>query len=242
MKYYLSNNDGAYIGPFDPDQLIDNGLKRDTMVWREGLTSWFPAYQLPELSNIVDQTPPPLEMTLGHMSSNSPMTEGQPPQQVNPPTVTVPKEVQPKPAVKTVTKSTAANKPAVKETAAVTTKKKAETTKKKPKTKYSYPVASWLNESITLLVFVAIHAGMALCKWTTWEYIYLDAVGALLCIVGIVIGSKIKNLNGVSYDKDTPSRNLAEKLSYFNGLFVSVTAAIGFIIILVQSAHYVYVS
>ena len=244
MEYYLSKNDGAYTGPFAPEQLIDNGLERDTMVWREGLTSWLPAYQLPELNNILSQIPPPLEMTLGHMSSNSPMTMPQPLQQVNQPEAAAPQAVESKPAIKTVTVSKNADKPAVKKTAAVTTKKKEETpkAKAKAKTKYNFPVAPWFNESITLLVIIAIHAGMALAGWTTWEYIYLDAAGALLSIIGIVIGTKIKKLNSVSYDKDTPSRILAEKMSKFNGLLVSATAAIGFIIILVQSAHYVYVA
>ena len=59
--------------------------------------------------------------------------------------------------------------------------------------------------------------------------------------IGIVIGIKIRKLNAISYKKGSESRLKAEKLGYFNGILVSATAAIGFLIILVQSAHYVYV-
>ena len=58
---------------------------------------------------------------------------------------------------------------------------------------------------------------------------------------GIAIGVKIRKLNNISYKKGCESRLKAEKLGYFNGIFVSTIAAIGFLIILVQSAHYVYV-
>ena len=102
-------------------------------------------------------------------------------------------------------------------------------------------MSPWFNESIWLLVFVIIHVILALTDMTTFEYIYLDILGAILCITGIVIGARIKSLNKVSYAKDSATRNQAEKLSKFNGFLVSATAAAGFLIILYQSAHYVYV-
>ena len=90
--------------------------------------------------------------------------------------------------------------------------------KKDSKTKYDFPVSPWLSESIWLLAFVIIHAILALTDMTTFEYIYLDIVGAVLSITGIVIGIKIKSLNKVSYAKSSDTRNLAEKFSKFNGL------------------------
>lgn len=124
-----------------------------------------------------------------------------------------------------------------KEPAKTTSKKKS-----KEKTKYDYPVCDWRNEAIWVLAFVIIHALMALMGETTFFYIYLDIVGAVLSIAGIVIGIKIRKLNATSYKKDSESRLQAEKLGYFNGILVSATAAVGFLIILVQSAHYVYVA
>ena len=82
---------------------------------------------------------------------------------------------------------------------------------------------------------------MAIFDWTTFEYLYVDIVGAVLSITGIIIGIKIRKLNKISYKKGSETRLKAEKLGYFNGFFVSTIAAIGFIIILIQSAHYVFV-
>ncbi|MBR5030988.1 MAG: DUF4339 domain-containing protein [Muribaculaceae bacterium] len=244
MDYYLSKNDGLFTGPFAIDQLIANGLERDTLVWREGLAAWFPAYQLPELNEIIAETPPPIEVTLSHTANEEQQPLPQAPAVIQPAVnknvAEVVKKAQPKPAVKAngdvntqVTK---------KKTTAVTTEKKKEKEKKKTKTKYDHPVAPWFNESIWLLAFVIIHAILGLTKTTTFEYIYLDLLGAALSITGIVIGMKIKNLNKVSYAKGSATRNVAENLSKINGYLVSATAAIGFLVILVQSAHYVYVS
>ena len=63
MDYYISNNYGSFTGPHLKHQLLSAGLKRDTMVWREGFPTWYPAYQLPELSDIFASTPPPLAAT-----------------------------------------------------------------------------------------------------------------------------------------------------------------------------------
>ena len=242
MEYYISNNYGSFTGPHLKHQLLSAGLKRDTMVWREGFPTWYPAYQLPELSDIFASTPPPLATT-PYVPGNQPPAlpasqpavsaqniakQGESPQphkEIKPAIKT-----HPKPSVKSVAKPVA--KPA-------TAKKSG--SKKDSKTKYDFPVSPWLSESIWLLAFVIIHAILALTDMTTFEYIYLDIVGAVLSITGIVIGIKIKSLNKVSYAKGSDTRNLAEKFSKFNGFLVSATAAAGFLIILYQSAHYVYV-
>ena len=125
----------------------------------------------------------------------------------------------------------------------VTTTKKEKTKgkAKEKKTKYNYPVADWCNESIWLLVFVITHTLIEVCgDKINYTYIFLDIIGAVLSITGIVIGLKIRALNKISYQKNSESRLKAEKLGFFNGIFVSATAAIGFLIVLVQSAYYVY--
>ena len=258
MEYYISNNYGSFTGPHLKHQLLSAGLKRDTMVWREGFPTWYPAYQLPELSDLFASTPPPLAAT-PYVPSNQPPAlpasqpavsaqniakQGESPQpqkEIKPAVKTHPKPsaksaARPvaKPAAKPVAKS--ADKPVAKPATA-----KKSGSKKDSMTKYDFPVSPWLSESIWLLAFVIIHAILALTDMTTFEYIYLDIVGAVLSITGIVIGIKIKSLNKVSYAKGSDTRNLAEKFSKFNGFLVSATAAAGFLIILYQSAPYVYV-
>ena len=265
MEYYLSNNDGNFFGPFPMHQLLNAGMKRETMVWREGLSAWYPAYLLPELNEVINSTPPPLEITLNAPDELPPELPAEPkPMPVakiarKPEPVQVEKTaVKPmaKPASKTSNKTSGktseTTKPASsasKKTSEATkttsktsdkTKEKSDTNKKK-KTKYDYPVGEWLKESFWLLAFVIIHVLLAIFQYTTFEYIYLDIFGAILCTIGIIIGYKIKALNKESYAKGSASRNAAEKLSKFNGFLVSATAAAGFLIILYQSAHYVYI-
>lgn len=48
MKYWaLINN--VKVGPLTVDQLKAVGMTRDTLMWREGLPQWIPAWQVPEL-------------------------------------------------------------------------------------------------------------------------------------------------------------------------------------------------
>ena len=254
MDYYISKNDGQYSGPYKKDQLISNGLDLDDLVWREGLASWMPVNQLPELSDIIQDVPPPMEMTLGPVQ-----VVQQPVQQVTNEEVLMQKQLEHLNKEKEELnklleqKKSEGDKKLVAAREQHLTEKKEQkkkedekakkaATKSKKKTKYDHPVASWLNESIWLLVFVFIHAIMALAGCTTFEYFYFDIVGAVLSITGIVIGCKIKKLNKVSYKKNSESRLKAESLSRFNGFLTSANAAAGFLIILVQSAYYVYTS
>lgn len=266
MQYYISNSYGSFTGPHTKHQLLNAGLKRDTLVWREGFTTWYPAYQLTELSDIIASTPLPLAATPTTPSNLPPAMPASKPAmsvrdlakqseigelqaKVLPKAKTAQKPMAKpaqkpvgspvqkpaaKPAQKPVVKP--AKKPSAKEITA-----KNDASKKNGGSKYDHPVSPWFNESIWLLAFVIIHVILALTDMTTFEYIYLDILGAILCITGIVIGSKIKSLNKVSYAKNSVTRNQAEKLSKFNGFLVSATAAAGFLIILYQSAHYVYV-
>lgn len=265
MEYYISNSYGSFTGPHSKQQLLNAGLKRDTLVWREGFTTWYPAYQLPELNDII-ACPPPLAatptapcnlppalpvsqpaMSTRHIAEQSKISEPQAKTLPKAKPAETPKaKSSAKPAAKPVAKPVAkpapkpAAKPASKPVAKETTAKN-NASKKNDKSKYDHPVSPWFNESIWLLAFVIIHVILALTDMTTFEYIYLDILGAVLCITGIVIGAKIKSLNKVSYAKNSATRNQAEKLSKFNGFLVSATAAAGFLIILYQSAHYVYV-
>ncbi|MEM9450632.1 MAG: SPFH domain-containing protein [Cyanobacteria bacterium P01_E01_bin.6] len=58
IQWYLSRN-GQNFGPFNANQLPQNGLAPDSFVWRNGMASWLPASQVPELSYLFSSPPPP---------------------------------------------------------------------------------------------------------------------------------------------------------------------------------------
>ena len=52
MEYWIIV-DRRHAGPYSAWQLIDAGLKGDTLVWCEGLTEWTPAEQIEELASMM---------------------------------------------------------------------------------------------------------------------------------------------------------------------------------------------
>jgi TM2 domain-containing membrane protein YozV len=48
MTYYMADG-SVQKGPFASDQLLSQGLRRDTLVWREGMPQWQKAESVPEL-------------------------------------------------------------------------------------------------------------------------------------------------------------------------------------------------
>lgn len=52
MEYFIINN-GIQEGPYPLSELPKHGLNPESYVWREGLTGWMQAYQLPELAEIL---------------------------------------------------------------------------------------------------------------------------------------------------------------------------------------------
>lgn len=250
MEYYIALPGKKRIGPFGKNELLNNGLRPESLVWAQGMKGWLPASQVDDLKDLFVPSPPPMPQAPPPM-----------PAQVPPPmsdTITLQRELhdtkkeidelktlleqKESEADKKLVAAREKRKTEIKEKKKQKEKEeKKKTSKNKKKTKYDYPVADWRNEAIWLFVFVISHALMALFGWSTFFYIYLDIVGAILSIAGIAIGQKIKNLNKISHQKDSESRLQAEKLSKFNGFLVSATAAAGFLIILVQSAYYVYI-
>lgn len=53
-QYYLARN-GQQLGPFTPEQLRQQGIRRHEMVWRSGMSDWMQAGSVPELANIFPQ-------------------------------------------------------------------------------------------------------------------------------------------------------------------------------------------
>lgn len=84
MQYYVIINN-QQSGPYDASLLSSLHLTPSSMVWREGMTDWQPASQLPELSylfssmppayNVAPQTPPQapkVQPTAGYGNSAKP--------------------------------------------------------------------------------------------------------------------------------------------------------------------------
>lgn len=46
-------------GPFGEHELVGAGLRPETLVWREGMSQWQPAEQLPELQSLFSTQPQP---------------------------------------------------------------------------------------------------------------------------------------------------------------------------------------
>lgn len=61
-QYYIAA-DGQQQGPFTIEDLKEKGIRKDTLVWTEGLEDWTKAEYIPVLKNILKATPPPLPKT-----------------------------------------------------------------------------------------------------------------------------------------------------------------------------------
>ncbi|MCM1377517.1 MAG: GYF domain-containing protein [Clostridium sp.] len=56
-KYFIAVN-GQQQGPFSEAQLSSQNISPETLVWYQGLATWTPASQLPELAHLFVQTQP----------------------------------------------------------------------------------------------------------------------------------------------------------------------------------------
>jgi len=59
MQFYLINGAGEQSGPYNVSDLKANGLTKDTLVWKEGMTDWLKAGDIPELKELFIAVPPP---------------------------------------------------------------------------------------------------------------------------------------------------------------------------------------
>lgn len=57
MEYYILTN-GEKQGPFSLEQLREQMITRETMVWRAGLDEWMPACKVYELADLLRELPP----------------------------------------------------------------------------------------------------------------------------------------------------------------------------------------
>ncbi len=70
VEWYLGINNRE-TGPFREEQLVNAGLRRDTMVWCESMPTWAPAHTVPELAYLLpqpyQQQQPVQDNTIGYM-------------------------------------------------------------------------------------------------------------------------------------------------------------------------------
>lgn len=59
MEYFILI-DGKQIGPIALDKMKEHGVTGNTLVWRHGMDDWKPAGLVPEVAELLRQTPPPL--------------------------------------------------------------------------------------------------------------------------------------------------------------------------------------
>lgn len=58
VQWFISR-DGQNLGPFPPNQLLQNGLTRDSYVWRTGMDGWQRAAEVADLASVLASVPPP---------------------------------------------------------------------------------------------------------------------------------------------------------------------------------------
>jgi TM2 domain-containing membrane protein YozV len=58
MGYFLGDG-GVQRGPFEINQLAEQGLRADTLVWKEGMPQWQAAGMIPELQSLLQSHPQP---------------------------------------------------------------------------------------------------------------------------------------------------------------------------------------
>ena len=72
MEYHYTDG-GTNFGPFSLEQLKQQPINRNTLIWFTGLPAWKPAYEIPELSSLFGappiQVPPPVNQTYAQANS-----------------------------------------------------------------------------------------------------------------------------------------------------------------------------
>ncbi len=60
MKKYFYSNGKEKFGPFSFDDLKNENISKDTLIWFEGLDDWKYAKEIKEFQEILEVTPPPI--------------------------------------------------------------------------------------------------------------------------------------------------------------------------------------
>lgn len=59
MSYYLGDG-GMQRGPFEIQDLLAQGMRADSLIWKEGMAQWQAAGMVPELQSLLQSAPPAL--------------------------------------------------------------------------------------------------------------------------------------------------------------------------------------
>ena len=70
MKYFIVEANQKK-GPFKFDELLDQNLKEDTLIWYKGLKNWKVASEVEELNNYFNEQPPPIPKNYQKIDRNS---------------------------------------------------------------------------------------------------------------------------------------------------------------------------
>ena len=57
-NYFYLNEKNEQKGPVSPEELISNGVTRNTLVWKNGMAQWTPAGEVPEISKLFTNEAP----------------------------------------------------------------------------------------------------------------------------------------------------------------------------------------
>lgn len=60
MKHYFYSDGEKQKGPFTFEQLKNENIEKETLIWFEGLDDWKPAKEIRELDEIFELNPPPI--------------------------------------------------------------------------------------------------------------------------------------------------------------------------------------
>ena len=46
MEFFIIDHNGQQAGPFSLDQLVQKGISPETLVWKQGMADWTPAWKV----------------------------------------------------------------------------------------------------------------------------------------------------------------------------------------------------
>lgn len=54
MEFFIIDHNGQQAGPFSFDQLVQKGISPETLVWKQGMTDWTPAWKVEDLKAVLE--------------------------------------------------------------------------------------------------------------------------------------------------------------------------------------------
>lgn len=54
MEFFIIDHNGQQAGPFSFDQLVQKGISPETLMWKQGMADWTPAWKVEELKAVLE--------------------------------------------------------------------------------------------------------------------------------------------------------------------------------------------